>query len=1556
MSSLKFDIRSAADNSAIASEFYPLSEGQKGLWFLQRLSGDKTAYSITRAARITTALDITALQRAFQALVDRHRCLRTAFHEIDGAPLQRIQEQADIPFRIEDASGWSDEELMAHLAAEAARPFDLDRAPLLRVTLLLRSEHDPIMLLNIHHIVADLWSLSVLMKELAAYYQAEKNETAVRLPRLTLEYTDYVCRQAEMLAGEEGERLWRYWQERLGGEIPILNLPTDRPRTGAGAKRGGVVHLSLGRQLTDKLNRLSRELEITLYTTLLAGFNLLLHRYTGRRDIAVGSPTVGRRSRRLAGVLGYFVNPVVMRNELSGNPTFRELARRMRPNVLSALAHGGYPLPLLVKKLRPGQVPNVSPLFQVMFGLQNIHLLDKDGLGPFALGLEGGKLQVGELSFASMSIPHQAPQFDLTLMMCEDGGELKAYFEYDADLFDNQTIVRLAGHFSQLMESICLDPDHRIGQMRYLPEAESRQLIDDWNRHPRESLIHPGMPELFQQQAARAPDAVALFAGDQALTYRELNARANQLAHHLRRRGAGSELPVAVCMGRTPEMIITLLGILKSGSPYLPLDPAYPADRLRYMLDDTRAVLIVSHREWADAYADDARLVRLDLDWPVIAAEAETDPVFEQSPGQSAYLIYTSGSTGRPKGVVIEHRSFAAFLHWVREEFSDRELSGVLASTSICFDLSVFEIFGPLSWGGALILIENALQLAERREVAAAVQVINTVPSAIRELLRMDAVPDGGRTIALAGERLEPGLARDLYRQAQASRVLNLYGPSEDTTYSTLSRVPSCNDPEVTIGRGITGSQVYLLDSEMEIVGIGICGEIYLGGAGLARGYWDRPEITAERFLPDPFAAAGGRRLYRTGDLGRVRPDGEIEFLGRADHQVKIRGYRIELGEIERALEQTGQIRAATVVVREETPQDKRLVAYVVAEGEKEKAVDLKLLRKYLKEKLPDFLVPSAIVVLDKMPLTPNGKLDRKALPAPEQVRVEGETALEAPRTSVEQRVVEIYEEVLRLDRVGIHDNFFEIGGHSLLATQVISRVRAVFGVEMGLGSIFEEATAAGLAGRIEEATKAGAVEEASPLVRVDRTERLPLSYAQQRLWFIEQLEPGNIMYNCVGATRLEGELNLAALEWVINEVIRRHEVLRTRIDVEGDAPAQVIEEWEPRRLELEDLRGLTPEERDEKAKQVISDESKAGFDLIRGPLMRVKLLKLGDAEHIMLLAMHHIVSDAWSIGVLAREVGELYGVAIEGRASNLPELKIQYADYACWQRRYMTGAVLEGHLAYWKRQLAGDLPTLRLPTDHPQPTASSRRGASQTLILPAELSQSLTALSQREGVTLFILLLAAFKTLLYKYTAQEDIIIGATVANRTRAEIEPLIGFFVNMLPLRTDLSRDPKFIELLKRVKEVALGAYAHQDLPFEKLVGDIHAAGERPLFNVSFSVQNTPWEDLRLPGIRFRPMLVEQEAARFDLSLWVTEKIDGMSLCWTYSQDLFKEKTITRMHSHFETLLFSIVERPDARLTTLEISLKAQSQSSNKSGDGQEDSNRRKLLSIKRRSTHQ
>jgi acyl carrier protein len=784
--------------------------------------------------------------------------------------------------------------------------------------------------------------------------------------------------------------------------------------------------------------------------------------------------------------------------------------------------------------------------------------------------------------------------------------------------------------------------------------------------------------------------------------------------------------------------------------------------------------------------------------------------------------------------------------------------------------------------------------------------------------------------VILGGEALTQEMAEQIRELGQGCEVINHYGPTETTVGSLTARVSGLKVKDrrgasVPIGRPIGNTKTYVLDRELEPVPVGVRGELYISGVGVARGYRGKPEQTAERFIANVHGGEEGDRLYRTGDVCRYLSDGKIEYIGRSDDQVKVRGYRIELGEIQAVLEEQRSVKQSVVIASQDERGGKRLVGYVVCKG----ATTSAELKRALREKLPEYMVPEAILTLDEMPLTRNGKVDRKRLPSVKDAGRQGEQEYVGARTPVEEIAVGIFEEVLRQDRVGVHDNFFEIGGHSLLATQVISRVRNTFGVEIGVGSVFEEPTVESLARRIEEAIRRGEKVEAPPLVRVSREgqgePRLPLSFAQQRLWFLDQLVPNDPFYNCPRAVRLEGRLDPQALERSINEIIRRHEVLRTRIEVEAGEPVQVIEQWKRRSLQIEDLTSFSQEEREQEARRITKQEAATGFDLSRGPLLRVKVLKLAEEERIALFTTHHIVSDAWTMGILIREVGALYRAYSAGEPSPLPELEIQYADFAVWQRNFLQGEALERQLGYWRKQLAG-LEPLELPLDYPRPAVAGYRGANLSFELSQELTESLKALSRREGVTLFMTLLAAFKTLLYKYTAQEDIIVGTAVANRSRVEVEPLIGFFLNMLPLRTDLSGNPGFTELLKRVRDVAIGGYAHQDMPFEKLVKEIQperTVREMPLFNVAFGVQNAPEEELKLNGIEVRPIVTEQGDARYDLTLWVREGIQGLRVNWTYSKDLFEEGTIVRMQNHFETLLSSIIDRPDARLSILEIS---------------------------------
>ncbi len=1142
----------------VGDEAAALSYGQRSLWFMHRLAPESAAYTIAGAVCIRGDLDVAALQRAFQRVIQRHPALRTTFPMLSDEPTPALQEHAEIDFYTIEAAGWSEQSLQEQLALEARRPFDLERGPLLRVRLFRRAARESLLLLAVHHIAADFWSLGIIVDELRQLYAAERAGAPIELPAAGAQYADNTRRQLQMLDGPQGQQLWRYWQEQVGDGPPPLNLPTDRPRPPAQTDRGAAYAFRLGHALTEQLKALGRREGTTLYTTLLAALQVLLHRYTGQNDITVGSPMAGRTRDAFAGAVGYYVNPVVLRADLSADPPFIAFLKQARRTVLAALDHQEYPFPLLVERLQLQRDPSYAPLFQVMFVFQKEHTADSAGLGGFALGDSGARMPFGDLELEALPLEQRAAQFDLTLMAAEVDGEIAAQLQYRTDLFDAPTIERMAAHFQTLLEGATNDPDCRISALPLLPANEQR-LLQEWNATTTVAPLDGCIHALFEAQAARTPEATALIWQDQRLTYRELNGRANQLAHELRARGIGPESLVGVCLERTPELVIGLLGVLKAGGAYVPLDPAYPQERIQYMLEDSAVAVLLTTQEQRiknkeqstterkgvlhTPPADDIRAYSttpppnhgqptvLDLvsDWPTIAQQPTENLDSGARAEHLAYVIYTSGSTGRPKGVAIEHRSAVAMLHWAKSIFAPEDLAGVLASTSICFDLSIFELFVPLSWGGTVILARDALQLPAL-PVAGQVTLVNTVPSAMAELVRSGGIPAGVRTVNLAGEPLQNALAQQIYALATIGRVFNLYGPTEDTTYSTFTLVRKGAREAPTIGRPIDNSQVYLLDTALQPVPIGVPGELYLGGAGLARGYLNRPELTAERFIPSPLSVVSDQlqpaenkeqrtknkahgtidqgqrttdngqrttdnRLYKTGDLARFLPNGEIEYLGRIDGQIKLRGFRIELGEVEWALAQHPTVRTTVVLVREDVPGDKRLVAYVVpsqeqrtkpvlseVEGNKEQRSEKEAsqfsilnsqfsgeLRQFLRDRLPGYMVPAAFVLLDALPLTPNGKIDRRALPAPDMGELRERQGFTAPRSPLEQELAAIWAELLGVEQVGVHDNFFELGGHSLLATRVAHRVRELYQVEPPLQVFFEEPTVSRLATIVEE-------------------------------------------------------------------------------------------------------------------------------------------------------------------------------------------------------------------------------------------------------------------------------------------------------------------------------------------------------------------------------------------------------------------------------------------------------------------------------------------------------
>ncbi|MEW5926813.1 MAG: amino acid adenylation domain-containing protein [Gemmatimonadota bacterium] len=1482
----------------------PLSFAQERLWFLDRFAPGSPLYNIPAVLSFSGALDVRALGTALAEIVRRHEVLRTTFREVDGAPAQVIAPSAELVLPVLDLARLGAAERLAEsrrrATAAAETPFDLEAGPLFRASLLRLKPDEYSFLLVIHHIVADGWSTGVFFRELSSLYDAYSDGRESPLPELEVQYGDFAVWQREQLGDEVLGRELAWWRERLAGAPELLELPTDRPRPAVQTHRGTHERVELPAALADRLGELARREGATLFMVVLGAFQALLARYAGTDDVVVGSPIAGRTQRELEALIGFFVNTLVLRTDLSGDPTFRETVRRVRAVTLGAYEHQEVPFERLVEELAPERSLSRSPLFQVMFSLQSTENSPE--------GLPG--LRMGEGVEAEL---HTA-KFDLALALTLHAAGLRASVAYSTDLFERATVLRMLAHFRRLLEQAAADPDARLSELALLDGEERRRVLEEWSRAAEEVPADGTVHRLFEAQAARAPDAPALAFGGETLLYGELNARANRLAHHLRGLGVGPEARVGICLPRTPEMVAALLAVLKAGGAYVPLDPDFPRERLGWMLEDAGARLVLTESALADRLPAGAGAVRLDAIADELRALPAADPEGVALPENLSHVVFTSGSTGRPKGVMIRHSSVVALLHWLRGTVTDEERSAVLASTSTSFDVSVAEIWGTLCWGGRLLLAENALSLAEMED--AGVVLATMVPTAAAELLRTGAVPPSVRAFNLAGEALPESLARGLYDLGTVETVRNLYGPTEDTTYSTYSLVPRGAE-RVAIGRPIANSRAYVLDGALAPVPAGIPGELYLAGDGTARGYASRPDLTAERFLPDPFGPPGSR-MYRVMDRARWTDAGELVYLGRTDTQVKVRGFRIELGEIESVLLAHPAVRAAVALAREDAPGERRLVAYVVPEGA---APDADALRAHLRERLPAYMLPAAFVVLDALPLTPSGKLDRRALPAPDFAAAE---RYAAPATPVEEVLAGIWAEILRADRVGVRETFFELGGHSLLAIRVVSRVRDALGVELPLRALFEAPTVAELAARVE-ALRRAELPVLPPVVPVECSGPLPLSFAQERLWFLDRLEPGSAFYNIPAALRMGGDLDLPALESALGEIVRRHEALRTVFAEVDGAPAQAVVPFGGFALAVEDLSRLGEGEREAEAGRRAAADAARPFDLARGPLFRAALLRLADDDHVLLLCLHHAVSDAWSLDVLFRELSALYGAYREGGESPLPELPVQYADFAVWQREQLRGEALERQLAWWRERLAGAPALLELPTDRPRPPVQTYRGATERVELSAELLDRLQALARGEGATLFMTLLAAWQALLARYAGTEDVVVGSPIAGRTRRETEGLIGFFLNTLVLRTDLGGDPSFREVLRRVREATLGAYEHQEVPFERLVEELQperSLGHAPLFQVMLVLQEPERAGGGLPGLELSRVGAAGGTAKFDLTLALARHPGGLTGTLEYATDLFERATARRMIAHLGRVLEQATADPDARLADLDL----------------------------------
>ncbi|MEU4503562.1 amino acid adenylation domain-containing protein [Streptomyces sp. NPDC024089] len=1499
-----------ADRSADA---LPLSFAQQRLWFLDQLAPGRAEYAIPVGLRVEGEFAPDAFGAALTALAASHEILRTRFvADATGHPFQVVDAVREVAVDVHDARHLGAGAAREMLREAAGRPFDLATGPLLRAVAVRVADMEWLVLLTVHHIVSDGWSEGILARQLGELYGAAAAGRPCTPAPLGLQYADFASWQREVLDGPALAGQSAYWRERLAGVQP-LELPADHRRPAERSGRGGTVSFSVPADVAAAARRLAAGQGASLFMSLLAVFQLLMAKYSGQEDIAVGSPVAGRNRAETEDLIGFFVNTLVLRTDLSGDPVFTELLDRVKDTALGAYDHQDLPFERLVEELAPDRDLSRNPLFQTMFVLQNTP--------------DGQAWQLPGTAVEPFAVREEEAKFDLTLMLTErPDGSLDGDLVFALDLFSPDTAERLAGHFTTLLCAAVAGPERRLSELEALTGAERRRVLAEWSGTA--SAAHMGaeagagatVHRLVEECAALRPDTTAVLSAGGELTYRELNARANRLARHLRLRGAGPGATVAVCLERGPEQITALLAVLKSGAAYLPLDPEHPADRLAHMVADARAELVVTDSARAARLPDEPGRFLTDRDWPSLADLPAHDPEPAAASGDLAYVIYTSGSTGRPKGVEIEHHSLAGLVRWTADTFGAAPGRRVALLAGVGFDAAAWELWPALATGATVCVPDDTVRLtpvllqrwlSERRVTGTFVST-----PMLESLAALDwSEPTSLEYVLTGGDalRLPAGLRLPF-------RVVNNYGPTESTVVTTSAEVVT-GTAVPPIGRPVRGTFVYVVDRYGRPVPTGVPGELLVGGAGLARGYRGQPGQTAERFVTVDVDGTP-RRVYRTGDRVRWLADGQLEFLGRLDDQVKLRGHRIEPGEIEAVLLAGPDVAEATVVVREDAPGGKRLVAYVVpAAGATLRG---EALRGRLRRELPDFMVPSVFVALERLPLTPNGKVDRRELPAPEPRA--SEAGGPAPRTPVERAIAAAWSQVLGIEVTGVDDNFFELGGHSLLATQVTSRLRDALGVEVPVRELFAAPTVVGLAAAVAELAADGTA-GTDPMVPADRTGGpLPLSFAQQRLWFLDQLEPGRAEYAVPFALRVSGPLDTDALDAALTRMLARHEILRTRFVADDDGePAQVVDPAAPVHTAVHDLRHIAgTEERQETARRLALAEAAHPFDLAAGPLLRAHLVRLADEEAHLLLTVHHIACDGWSESVMARELREGYRAATTGVPPEDSELPVQYADFSVWQRQQLTGDVLEEQLAYWRERLAGVEP-LELPTDHRRPAGRPGGGDTVTFEVSAAVAAGLRKAARSGTASLYMVLLAVFQVLLVKYARQDDVTVGSPVAGRNRAETEDLIGFFVNTLVLRTDLSGDPAFTELLDRVKDTALGAYDHQDLPFERLVEELapdRDPSRNPLFQTMFVLQNTPDEHgWSLPGLDVEPFTVTLPDAKFDLTLMMSEDADGgLRGALEYRTDLFERDTVARLAGHLGTLLETVAREPAARLSRL------------------------------------
>lgn len=1483
----------------------PLSYAQERLWFIDQFEGS-LAYHIPKYLRLSGEVDVEALELAIRAILDRHEVLRTVYIDEEGQVYQRVIDAKDWSLTIIPATNPQAEKAEPNwVTQEIQRPFDLTQDYMLRAYLMSERPNEFQLLIVIHHIAADGWSTAILIDELVSNYENYCAGQAINRKPLSIQYGDYAQWQRTYLTLDYLQEELEWWESQLSG-LPPLNLPTDFTRPPIRVNEGKTRQFLVDKELVEKLQVLADTNDATLFMTVLAVFKVLLYRYSSQTDIALGVPVANRDQTALEDLIGFFVNTIVLRTDLSGEPPFEHLLAQVRENTLQAYSHQQLPFEKVVERIVIERDPSTTPLFQVMFAWNNNQPLDE--------------ITIKGLEVSGIDFDHQLAMFDLTFTLTPSDKGLEVRINYCSALFTETTIERMENHLLNLLRSVVRNSQQQVSMLPLLDDAEKKQLIAQFNPKPTNFPSDKTIVDLFEAQVNRNSEAPAIAWDDQELSYREFDLRVNQLAHYLQQQGVGEGQIVAIALDRSPDMMIGLWAILKTGAAFLPIDIEYPAQRVEFILRESAAVLLLSKtsilQNWGLKTAVDC--VELDKQRALIADQATTAPLTVRNPKQLAYVLYTSGSTGKPKACTVSHRNLVNHNHWMWQEFGFAAGERILQRTTYIFDASVWELSMPLCYGACLQLCtreeaydaEAIASLIKEHKISS----IQFVPSILETLVNHLEVNDSLQLPSLkrvfcGGAALSTSLVKRFHKHLD-SKLFNLYGPSEATIDVCYKAVTTdlVEQATIPIGKPIANCRLYVLDQNLQLQACGIPGELYVAGVPVGKGYLNQPDLSAERFVDDPFYE--GQMCYKTGDLAKWSENGDLIYLGRMDDQVKIRGLRIELGEIEQVLQTSEALQEAAVLVEVDDRGEPHLLAYYTAVAE----VSSKELETFLLAQLPTYMIPRLWMQLERMPLKLNGKIDRQSLPRFETFG-EGNKASKAPQTETEETLMSIWKSLLQVDTLSIEDDFFRLGGHSLMAVRLCSLIKKEVGVHPSVKDIFAYNTIATLAEYLDTLEIKSLVPN---IAKVDpSTGSLPLSFAQERLWFIDQLE-GTQHYHIPTILRLSGQLDLAALEYAFSSLIGRHEILKTVYrQAEGKASQRIVSARDWAISQIDPM--------DRPLEEVIQEELSHAFDLETELPIRVSLIQESSLTYLLLINLHHIAADGWSMGILIRELVEGYSAQLENRTATWPTLNLQYHDYAAWQKEYLTEEVMSDKLDWWASRLQ-DLSPLELPTDFSRPSIQSTRGGKCSFEVGADIKKALEQLTRKTGATAFITLLTAFKACLYRYTGQQDIVIGTPVANRNDKDLEGLIGFFVNTIVLRTQWDGNPRFIDLLEQIKTGTISALSHQDVPFEKVVERLDPKRDlsrSPLFQVMFIYDNLPPQEvIELPELELSTVDLPQRYTKFDLTCTVAETQDSIRIDLEFCKDLFSEETILRMGQHLTQLLTDAFLNPQKRLSQLDL----------------------------------